>query len=265
MRRSAQPRSGGAPTDAAPETEELSERMSVLRDFERRLEGAVEGFFARAFRSGLQPVELAKAVQRYAGNYQNVGVDGVFVPNVYRFELNAADHERFREFGESLANELSDVLVRTASERGWQLRGPARIELAVDDDVPMGTYELRGKVEAAAGGQPKAGAAETAATAATQTAGAAASLELVDQAGQVIPLSNQAVIGRMPGCDVQLDDPSVSRRHARISRASNGWLVEDLGSTNGVMVNGTSVDREYLRGGEDLELGNVRLRFVAGA
>jgi len=237
--------------------------MSVLRDFERRLEGAVEGFFARAFRSGLQPVELAKAIQRYAGNYQNVGVDGVFVPNVYRFELNPTDHERFREFGESLANELSDVLVRTAAERGWQLRGPARIELAVDEDVPLGTYELRGKVEALAGGDapPRSSAPPRG----EEAAGAArATLELVDQAGQQIPLPNQAVVGRMPGCDVQLDDPSVSRRHARISKATQGWLIEDLGSTNGIMVNGASVDREYLTGGEDIELGNVRLRFVAG-
>ncbi len=234
--------------------------MSVLKDFERRLEGAVEGFFARAFRSGLQPVELAKAVQRYAGNYQNVGVDGVFVPNVYRFELNPADHERFREFGESLANELSDVLVRTAAERGWQLRGPARIELAVNDQVPVGTYELRGKVEAQAGHQ-SAGRG----TGGGVPSGARASLELVDQAGQRVPLARQAVIGRMPGCDVQLDDPSVSRRHARISQATNGWLIEDLGSTNGIMVNGASVDREYLSGGEDIELGNVRMRFIAGS
>jgi hypothetical protein len=224
--------------------------MSVLREFERRLEGAVEGFFARAFRSGLQPVELAKAVQRYAGNYQNVGVDGVFVPNVYRFELNPADHERFREFGESLANELSDVVTRTAAERGWQLRGPARVELAVSEKVPVGTYELRGKVEAAPGHEPVAGRA---------------ALELVDQAGQRITLPNQAIIGRMPGCDVQLDDPSVSRRHARISRATSGWLIEDLGSTNGVTVNGASVEREYLSGGEDIELGNVRMRFLADA
>jgi len=235
--------------------------MSVLRDFERRLEGAVEGFFARAFRSGLQPVELAKAIQRYAGNYQNVGVDGVFVPNVYRFELNPADHERFREFGESLANELSDVLVRTAAERGWQLRGPARIELAVDEHVPMGTYELRGKVEASADGSAPPRRPERSGG---DAAGARATLELVDQAGQQIPLPNQAVVGRMPGCDVQLDDPSVSRRHARISKATQGWLIEDLGSTNGIMVNGASVDREYLTGGEDIELGNVRLRFVAG-
>ena len=69
----------------------------------------------------------------------------------------------------------------------------------------------------------------------------------------------------MPGCDVQLDDPSVSRRHARISQATNGWLIEDLGSTNGIMVNGASVDREYLSGGEDIELGNVRMRFIAGS
>jgi hypothetical protein len=237
--------------------------MSVLRDFERRLEGAVEGFFARAFRSGLQPVELAKAIQRYAGNYQNVGVDGVFVPNVYRFELSPSDHERFREFGESLANELSDVLVRTAAERGWQLRGPARIELAIDEHVPVGTYELRGKVEAGRQDSPprRTGGGDQRRVAAEPRG---AILELVDQAGQQIPLSDQTVIGRMPGCDVQLDDPSVSRRHARISRADQGWLIEDLGSTNGIMVNGTTVDREYLSGGDDLELGNVRLRFVSG-
>jgi hypothetical protein len=238
--------------------------MSVLREFERRLEGAVEGFFARAFRSGLQPVELAKAVQRYAGNYQNVGVDGVFVPNVYRFELNPADHERFREFGESLANELSDVVTRTAAERGWQLRGPARVELAVSEKVPVGTYELRGKVEAAPGHEAAVRPPAPRAPAEPAMAGRA-SLELVDQAGQRITLPNQAIIGRMPGCDVQLDDPSVSRRHARISRANSGWLIEDLGSTNGVTVNGASVEREYLSGGEDIELGNVRMRFLADA
>src|SRR5687767_249366 len=98
--------------------------MGILRDFEQRLEGAVEGFFARAFRSGLQPVELAKAVQRYAGNYQQIGVDGVFVPNVYRFDLSPEDMERFSGFAESLQRELADVVSRTAAERGWKLQGP---------------------------------------------------------------------------------------------------------------------------------------------
>src|SRR5918998_2380225 len=90
--------------------------MSILRDFEKRLEGAVEGFFARAFRSGLQPIELAKAIQRYASNYQQVGIDGVLVPNVYRFALSPEDTERFSGFAESLRRELADVVEKTAVE-----------------------------------------------------------------------------------------------------------------------------------------------------
>src|SRR3712207_2362602 len=119
--------------------------MGILKDFEKRLEGAVEGFFARAFRSGLQPVELAKALQRYAQNYQQVGIDGVFVPNVYRFELAPEDHDRFNGFADSLTTELAAVVRRTAAERGWRLKGPARIELRARDDITVGTYELRGK------------------------------------------------------------------------------------------------------------------------
>ena len=122
--------------------------MSILRDFEKRLEGAVEGFFARAFRSGLQPVELAKAIQRYEGNYQQVGVDAVYVPNVYRFTLSPADLERFSGFTRSLQRELADVARRTADEKGWQTQGPIRIEFERSDTIRVGTFELRGKTEA---------------------------------------------------------------------------------------------------------------------
>jgi hypothetical protein len=93
--------------------------MGVLQDFERRLEGAVEGFFARALRSGLQPIELAKAVQRYAEDHQHVTADGVVVPNVYRVQVSEKDHERLSTFGESLPRELGEVVVNTAADRGW--------------------------------------------------------------------------------------------------------------------------------------------------
>lgn len=128
--------------------------MSILRDFEKRLEGAVEGFFARAFRSGLQPVELAKAIQRYEGNYQQVGVDAVFVPNVYRFTLSPADLERFSGFTRSLQRELADVARRTADEKGWSTQGPIRIEFERSDEIRVGTFELRGKTEAPQARQP---------------------------------------------------------------------------------------------------------------
>jgi pSer/pThr/pTyr-binding forkhead associated (FHA) protein len=252
--------------------------MGILRDFEKRLEGAVEGFFARAFRSGLQPVELAKAVQRYAAHYQQVGIDGVIVPNVYRFGLSPEDHERFSGFAGRLQAELADVLRRTTADRGWMLQGPVRIELTESDEVRMGTYELRGKIEAGPVEQPRPTAQPRAVvpiagaggeqvpgseTLVMPAAAATASLQVIsgEPHRRVFPLRDAAVIGRLPDCDVTLDDPSVSRRHARLLRDGGRWLIEDLGSTNGVLVNGESVGRTELHDGDRLELGSVRLAF----
>lgn len=251
--------------------------MGILRDFEKRLEGAVEGFFARTFRSGLQPVELAKALQRYAANYQQVGVDGVFVPNVYRFELSGEDHERFNGFEQSLKAELAGVVKRTAADRGWRLQGPVRIELRSADSVTVGTYELRGKVEAAAeqaAPRPSAAAAPVAAPAdesartsvlpRNAVAQGAAALLVGGENGRRIALAESATLGRLPECEVTLDDPSVSRRHARIQRKGSGWVVEDLNSTNGVKVNGMKVSQSDLADGDRLALGGVQLLFSLG-
>ena len=132
--------------------------MGVLQDFERRLEGAVEGFFARAFRSGIQPIELAKAVQRYAADNQHVTADGVVVPNVYRITVGPKDHERLEGFGASLPRELAEVVVSTAQERGWTLRGPAKVRILVEDELKLGRFRIAGRVEAvegpASGGRP---------------------------------------------------------------------------------------------------------------
>jgi hypothetical protein len=256
--------------------------MSILRDFERRLEGAVEGFFARAFRSGLQPVELAKALQRYMSNYQQVGLDGVIVPNVFRFQLASDDLERFGGYTQSLQRELADVVSRTAQDRGWLLKGPVRIEFEESDEVPVGTYELRGKIEAqqehsrrqpdvvqepsgapARSGHTQAFAAAPAQPAPRTQAPAAptAVLHVLGDTSEPTTLTERATLGRHPECEVQLADPSVSRRHAHLEPAGAGWMVEDLDSTNGVKVNGERVHRAELRHGDRLELGTVRLEF----
>ena len=125
--------------------------MGVLQEFERRLEGAVEGFFARAFRSGIQPIELAKAVQRYAEDHQHVTADGVVVPNVYRLTVGPKDHDRLEAFGASLPRELAEVLVSTAAERGWILRGPAKARIVVDDAVKLGRFRITGRIEVVEG------------------------------------------------------------------------------------------------------------------
>lgn len=254
--------------------------MGILRDFERRLGGAVEGFFARAFRSGLQPVELAKALQRYAADYQQVGLDGVFIPNVYRFDLAPEDLDRFGSFRDMLETELSEVVRRTAAERNWHLQGPVRIEFERNSGVPVGTYELRGKVEApvsamspplAPDPEPFAAPAPAAPVAArapeasvlAPSSSRRATLQVTagPEVGRRFAIAGGAVLGRLPECDISLDDPSVSRRHARVGRQDGVWFVEDLGSTNGTRVGERAVSRGELTDGDELRLGNVRLVF----
>ena len=279
--------------------------MGILRDFEQRLEGAVEGFFAKLFRSGLQPVELAKALQRYAGKHQQIGVAGVLVPNHYRFDLSPDDYERFSGFEGSLKRELADVVRRTTRERGWQLQGPVRVEFRSSESVSVGTYELRGKVKAEEPEAPPARPARPAGDAVSRpasfghAAGAGFAVpsaagepkdadrdEFSDQVvertsilradhgspalhvlngkdpGRRIELRTPMLLGRLPECDVQLDDVSVSRRHARITERAGGWAIEDLDSTNGVRVNGTSVRQATLEHGDTIELGSVKMTFA---
>lgn len=254
--------------------------MSILRDFEKRLEGAVEGFFARAFRSGLQPVELAKALQRYAANYQQVGLEGVIIPNVYRFALSADDMERFSGFADSLRRELSQVVVRTATDRDWRLQGPVRIEFVEGEQIRTGTYELRGKVEAGALSEPPRRAPAPraashaprmedmneggASTRLLQHAPAGAELVGSDGRRHAVSPARATVIGRLPECDIALEDAAVSRRHARITHDGVDYQVEDLDSTNGVRLNGQQVGRATLRDGDQLDFGGVRFTFSAG-
>lgn len=248
--------------------------MSILRDFEKRLEGAVEGFFARAFRSGLQPVELAKALQRYAANYQQVGLEGVFVPNVYRFVLSPDDLERFEGFTDSLQTELSEVVTRTVTDRDWRLKGPVRIEFVQGEHIRTGTYELRGKVEAGAQAptpsavpsspRPRPGRSAGGPPTGSVLQASAEPAQLISPDGRHHPLGGMTLVGRLPECDITLDDAAVSRRHARITHDGVDYQVEDLGSTNGVRVNGQPVTRTALRGGDQLDFGGVRFTFSLG-
>jgi hypothetical protein len=264
--------------------------MGVLQDFERRLEGAVEGFFARAFRSGLQPVELAKALQRYAEDNQHVTAEGVVVPNVFRIHVNQRDHDRLSSFGSSLPRELAEVVVRTASDRGWHLRGPVKVRIEVDDDVRYGMYDLIGRVETVGddaaprpsaarlhGGSrgssqpaPAPPAEERAGIDRTQvvsTVRPTLSVHIVQGpgAGARVPISGQRVtIGRLSSCNVTIEDSTVSREHAALVRRGDRWWVVDLGSTNGTSVNGVQAAEQPVAVGDRIELGDAAVELVGG-
>jgi hypothetical protein len=263
--------------------------MGVLQDFERRLEGAVEGFFARAFRSGLQPVELAKALQRYAEDNQHVTADGVVVPNVYRVSVSQKDHDRLSSFGSSLPRELAEVVARTAADRGWSLRGPVKVRIDVDD-VRYGMYDLVGRVEAVGddaaprrgdgrvhGGSRGSGGTAVAAaddqragidrTQVVSSVRPTLSVHIVagPGAGARIPVSGQRVtIGRLSSCTVTIEDTTVSREHAALVRRGDRWWVVDLGSTNGTSVNGVQAAEQPVAVGDRIELGDAVVELVGG-
>jgi hypothetical protein len=261
--------------------------MGVLQDFEKRLEGAVEGFFARAFRSGLQPIELAKAVQRYAEDHQHVTSGGVVIPNVYRVQVSEKDHERLSTFGASLPRELGEVVVSTAADRGWSLRGPVKIRVESDDDVRVGRYRLMGRVEAVGdaparsrspapapatgpGPEPSRSVDQRAEIDRTMVVGAVprASMQLqvvsgTDAASAPVT-GSRFVVGRLPSCGLTLDDTTVSREHAALVRRGETWWVVDLGSTNGTKVNGRRAAEQPVSVGDRLELGDVVLELVGG-
>ncbi len=257
--------------------------MGILRDFERRVEGAVEGLFARAFRSGVQPVELGKRLVRAVEDSRQVGVSRVYVDNVYTIELSPVDRQRFAEYERALCSELAALAVDTARENNWAMLGPARVELETAEDLVEGRFRVSGRVEAAerppvAAAPPQAASgwgADPAVAAGPATAmlpgevrqprvRAPAKLVLVSSggSGQVFPLTQiETSIGRSEQSDIALADPGVSRNHARIIREGDDFIVEDLRSTNGTEVNGQPIRRRRLADGDVVKLANSSLQF----
>lgn len=229
--------------------------MGLLRDFERRLEILVEGFFAKAFRSGLQPVELAKRLLREMDAGQTVGVKGVWVPNRYVFTLSATDRERFRQAEQALISELRQLVREGARERGWSLVGPP--EAVFETDEGLGKGEFRCEASLVEGD-------DTGTTGQRAAAGGEGFLLLIEDGEPTrrYPLNKDLVtVGRLGDCDVVLADAGASRKHAQIQRQNGDFFVVDLGSTNGTMVNESKVKKRQLEEGDRITIGRTVLEF----
>ena len=215
-----------------------------LQQFERRLERLVEGVFAKAFRGGLQPVELGRRLTREMDAQRTVGVRGTIAPNAFAFALAPADLQRFESFSDALVRELADAARDHAKGERYSFLGPVDVTLEPDESLTPGMFLVSGSVREAEGGV------------------AVGSLRLAD--GSRIRISERAVaIGRMAECDVVLTDESVSRRHAEIRRVGSDIVLVDLGSTNWTKVNGTGIRERRLNDGDEITVGTTTMRFEA--
>ena len=240
--------------------------VSILREFERRLEGLVEGFFAKAFRSGLQPIELAKRALREMEAGHTVGVRDVWAPNRYTFTLSTDDRERFAQAEGAVAQELRQLIRDGAAERGWKLVGPA--EVIFETDPSLGRGEFRCEAALVEGpDRPMTGEMQRVASeqAAAEPASAGSGLLALIENGrpsETFALDKDVVtIGRLREADVVLQDPGASRQHAEIRRTPNGYVLADLGSTNGTMVNEATVSERLLKEGDRITIGRTILEF----
>ena len=214
-----------------------------LQQFEQRLERLVEGVFAKAFRSGLEPVEIGRRMSREMDLHRQVGVRGVIAPNAFTVALSPADLERFASFTDVLRNELAEAVREHARTEGYQLVGSPEIVMEADASLSPGVFLVAGEIRAPEGGP-------------------AASVVLPD--GKRVQIGEDpVVIGRLPECDIVLSDPNVSRRHAEIRRDGLDVLIADLGSTNGTKVNGAGVGERRLADGDQISIGSTVMRFEA--
>jgi len=215
-----------------------------LQQFERRLERLVEGAFAKAFRSGLQPVEIGRRLTREMDLQRTVGVHGLIVPNHFTVAVSPSDHERFKSFTDALVRELAEAVREHARDEGYHFVGPVDVELDADPGLGQGEFLVAGELVEGPGGA------------------AVGSLSLPD--GRRVAIGDEPVtIGRLPECEVVLDDTNVSRRHAEVRRQGDTYVLIDLGSTNGSKVNGAQVAQQALTDGDEITLGKTHLRFEA--
>ncbi len=249
--------------------------MSVLRSIESKLESLFEGVFGRAFRTNVQPVELARKLVKEMDDHRTVSVSRVYVPNEYTIYVSPQDREQFADFEDSLREELQDYLVEHARRESYVLLTPPRVKLETDADLDVGVFGIATRL--VRGARPPQDAPAPAAAGATMVYKAVAPAEgaAVETPAEVVRetmwltaegkkhqvTERRMVIGRSKDCDVQLADPNVSRRHAEVRQEGATYWLVDLDSTNGVEVDGKRVKRLRLEDGSRFTIGSTEIVF----
>ena len=247
----------------------------MLRAIEQRLERIFEGVFGRAFRTNVQPVELARRLAKEMDEHRSTSVTRVYVPNEYTIYLSSSDRKQFEGYESSLVSELEEYLAEHATRENYALLTPPRVLFETDDDLGVGEFGIATRMAQHGRGDDEP--AEEIASGGTIVYQArtqpteAVSLEelgvertvgvLTWNGGRRILDTGRAVLGRSRDADVQIDDPNISRRHAEVVQQGSAWFVVDLGSTNGVEVDGRRVQRARLDDGTSFAIGETTVTF----
>ncbi|MFF8432894.1 FhaA domain-containing protein [Streptomyces bacillaris] len=274
--------------------------MGVMKRFEQRLEGLVNGTFAKVFKSEVQPVEIAGALQRECDNNATIwNRERTVVPNDFIVELSTPDYERLSPYSGQLGDELSGLVRDYAKQQRYTFMGPIKVHLEKADDLDTGLYRVRSRTLASSSSQPDQpdpyqrpaapqspggygyppAAAPPMPTAPPPGGGRPPAMgdrrppagpgsmpdaqvrRWIEINGTRHQISRPTlVMGRSTDADVRIDDPGVSRRHCEI-RTGTPSTIQDLGSTNGIVVDGQHTTRATLRDGSRIVVGSTTIVY----
>jgi len=246
--------------------------LGVFSSLEGSLEKYIEGFFKDKFKGRVQPAEIAKRLAREMRDRRRVSVNKIYVPNEYTVYLNPSDYDNIASIATMLSKELQDYVKQKAGEKKYTLAGPPVVDFAREEVRETGIMRIEsGFSEALPKDEPpevEGGALEH-----TQLFRLAKDVAVVDKApavyarfqveagpdkGRIINLGTfSQVIGRHSGCDIVLNDSSISRRHALLEWKQGRFTITDLGSTNGTWVNGFRIVAIVLEPGDEVALGTT--------
>lgn len=237
--------------------------MSLLRRFEKRLEKIFEEPFARVFKGAVHPLELGKRLLREIDDGKMVSMGEVLAPNVYHVHLHPADFRRLEGYLQDLSLELEGLVINHVNDKGYQLLTRPRVTFGPDDDLHEGEFIIDAVVEKGGRSQPptkripSGGGKEE-----RETRLGMLTVLGGEQAGLSYTLKERITrIGRAGGNDIVLADPKTSRFHAEIEHVPEGYVIRDLGSTNGTLVRGRRVEERLLEDGDVITLGETSIKF----
>lgn len=260
--------------------------MSVIRRIEEKIQDLFEGSFGRAFKSPVQPVELAHKLVKEMEENKVISVSRVYVPNEYSLFLSPDDWKQFESYEEDLKRDLSEYLVESSRRENYDMLSRPIVIIKTDEDLQVGEFGIATRMVSApaeGGGAAPADVPEMsqdisqtvvyrpqARSESTMSVSADEARELGltrEKIALVAPdreyeiKKRVSLIGRSPQADVRLADLNVSRRHAELRQRGNDYLIIDLNSTNGVEVNGKLIKSKALSNGDVITMGTTRMRF----
>ena len=259
--------------------------MGIINRVEHGLAKAVHGAFAKAFKSEVQPVEIASAIRRAMDDRAALlGHGRAMVPNLYTIELSQTDYERLGDYEDDLSDDLVAAAQEHADSQGYQPGGPLEVALVEGEGLETGVFRVRPATAKQAGRESAAREPAPAAPRPQTTNGTAideapvhrptprsnpSARPWLDIGGDRYPLlGSLTTLGRDETADIVIDDPGVSRRHSEIRVTTDGphlvTSIRDLNSTNGTFVNGDRISSQRLQDGDRVTLGRTSATFRAG-